>query len=124
VFQKHKARFRHGVVLLLRTGLGHREWVNSAVPYRARQRVRDLAIALDQDDEPVAATWRRVGDSAAKLGLPRPSYPHIRRVVLAERRRRREVSEVLLEVANTFAAGRVPGFDYTLGRLRDAGVVE
>ncbi len=57
-------------------------------------------------------------------GLPRPSYPHIRRVVLAERRRRREVAEVLLETANTFAAGRVPGFDYTLGRLRDAGVVE
>ena len=94
------------------------------MPYRDRQRVRDLAVALDRDGEPVAATWRRVGETAAKLGIPRPSYPHIRRVVLAERRRRSEVREVLLEVASTFAAGRVPQFDYTLGRLRDAGLVE
>ena len=94
------------------------------MPYRARQLVRDLAVALDRDDEPIAATCRRVGESAAKLGFPRPSYSHIRRVVISERRRRSEVREVLLEAASTFAAGRVPGFDYTLGRLQDAGVVE
>ena len=80
-------------------------------------------VALDRDDQPVAATWRLVSEAAAKLGLPRPSYPHVRRLVLAERRRRqlrRELHDVLKEAASTIAAGRVPGFDYTAGRLLDA----
>jgi hypothetical protein len=80
-------------------------------------------VALDRDGEPVAATWRSVSEAAAKLGLPRPSYPHARRLVLAERRRRqlrRELQDVLTEAARSFAVGRVPGLDYTLGRLLDA----
>jgi hypothetical protein len=89
----------------------------------SRPRLRDLVVALDHDEQPVAATWRLVSEAAAKLGLPRPSYPHARRLVLAERRRRqrrRQVNDVLEEAASTIAAGRVPGFDYTLGRLLDA----
>ena len=88
-----------------------------------RPRLRELVAALDEDDAPVAATWRLVSETAANLGLPRPSYPHIRRLVLAERRRRRaraEIRDVVKEAASTIAAGRVPGFDYTLGRLLDA----
>lgn len=98
--------------------------MNSAVPYRSRLRVRDLAIALDRDGEPIAATWRLVSEAAAKLHLPRPSYPHIRRVVLAERDRREAVADALREVASTIAAGRAPDFDYTMRRLHEAGVVE
>jgi hypothetical protein len=89
----------------------------------SRPRLRELVAALDEDDTPVAATWRLVSETAANLGLPRPSYPHIRRLVQAERRRRRaraEIRDVVKEAANSIAAGRVPGFDYTLGRLLDA----
>ena len=88
-----------------------------------RPRLRELVAALDRDDTPVAATWRLVSETAANLALPRPSYPHIRRLVLDERRRRRaraEIRDVVKEAASSIAAGRVPGFDYTLGRLLDA----
>ena len=88
-----------------------------------RPRLRELVAALDEDDAPVAATWRLVSETAANLELPRPSYPHIRRLVLDERRRRRaraEIRDVVKEAASSIAAGRVPGFDYTLGRLLDA----
>jgi len=89
----------------------------------SRPRLSDLVATLDEDDAPAAATWRLVSEAAARLGLPRPSYPHVRRLVLAERRRRqlrRELHDVLKEAPSTIAAGRVPGFDYTLGRLLDA----
>ena len=89
----------------------------------SRPRLRELVAALDEDDTPVAATWRLVSETAGNLGLPRPSYPHIRRLVLAERRRRRpraEIRDVVKEATSTIAAGRVPGFDYTLGRLLEA----
>lgn len=88
-----------------------------------RPRLRELVAALDEDDSPVAYTWRLVAESAAHVGLPRPSYPHVRRLVSDERRRRRarkEVRDVLKEAASSIAAGRAPGFDYTLGRLLDA----
>ena len=86
-------------------------------------RLRELVAAFDEEDEPAAATWRLVSETAANVGLPRPSYPHIRRLVIAERRRRRaraELRDILKEAANTIAAGRAPGFDYTLGRLLEA----
>jgi hypothetical protein len=89
----------------------------------SRPRLRELVAALDEDDTPMAATWRLVSETAANLGLPRPSYPHVRRLVLDERRRRRArsaIRDVVKEAASTIAAGRVPGFDYTLGRLLDA----
>jgi hypothetical protein len=88
-----------------------------------RPRLRELVAGLDEDDAPMAATWRRVSETAANAGLPRPSYPHIRRLVIDERRRRRaraQLRDVLKEAASTIAAGRVPSFDYTLGRLLDA----
>lgn len=94
-----------------------------AISRASRPRLRELVAALDEDDTPVAATWRLVSETAANLGLPRPSYPHIRRLVLDERRRRRaraEIRDVVKEAASTIAGGRVPGFDYTLGRLLDA----
>ena len=89
----------------------------------SRPRLRELVAALDEEDAPAAATWRLVGETSAKAGLPRPSYPHVRRLVAAERRRRRardELREIVKEAANTVAAGRAPSFDYTLGRLLDA----
>ena len=88
-----------------------------------RPRLRELVAALDEDNVPTAVTWRLVAETAANVGLPRPSYPHVRRLVIAERRRRRarkELRDVLKEAANTIAGGRAPGFDYTVGRLLEA----
>lgn len=82
--------------------------------------IEELAIALDREDQPIAETWRRVSDAASQAGVPRPSYANVRRLVLADRRRRRELSEVLTETAADIAAGRVPELSYTLGRVRDA----
>ncbi|MGH3072425.1 MAG: hypothetical protein ACRDNB_09200 [Gaiellaceae bacterium] len=87
-----------------------------------RPRLRELVAALDNDG-PTAETWRLVAETAATLSLPRPSYPHVRRLVLDERRRRRasrELREVIKEAATAVAAGRAPSYDYTLGRLLDA----
>jgi hypothetical protein len=93
------------------------------MPRSSLRTIDELAIALDRDEQSVAETWRLVSEAAAQLGFPRPSYPNIRRLVLAERLRRRlrrELHDVLKEAASSFAAGRVPNFDYTMGRLHDA----
>ena len=89
----------------------------------SRPRLRELVAALDEDDTPIAATWRIVGEAAAQAGLSRPSYPHVRRLVAAERfrrRARRDLRDAVKEAASTVAASRAPSFDYTLGRLLDA----
>ena len=46
-------------------------------------RLRELVAALDEDEAPAAATWWHVGETAVNTGLPRPSYPHVRRLVPA-----------------------------------------
>ena len=51
-------------------------------------RIHALVVALDREDEPVAATWRAVGDAAWKLGLRRPGYHAVRELVRVERLRR------------------------------------
>jgi hypothetical protein len=51
-------------------------------------RIHALVVALDSDDQSVAATWRAVGEAACELGLRRPGYHAIRDLVRAERHRR------------------------------------
>lgn len=51
-------------------------------------RIVDLVVALDRDGTPAAQTWRLVGEAAERLGLRRPSYEHVRRLVRRERLRR------------------------------------
>lgn len=46
-----------------------------------------LVHAYDDPAQPIAETWRRVGAVADEIGLFRPSYSHLRRLVLAKRRR-------------------------------------
>ncbi len=55
---------------------------------RQRQLLHDLVVAFDEDDVPIAQTWRAVGDAAWKLGLRRPGYHVVRELVRAERTRR------------------------------------
>lgn len=92
-----------------------------AIP-RNDPRVAVLVTALDRDDVSMAETWRRVGDAGERLGLRRPSYGHVRRLVRVERRRRdvrAGVRDELEGVLTSFAAGRVPSAVWTLQRLRE-----
>lgn len=87
-----------------------------------RPRLRDLVAALDEDDVPVAQTWRRVSSAVERLGLPRPSYPHARRLIAVERRRRALLArrrEILMETAHTFGGGRTPSYDESVVRLNE-----
>jgi hypothetical protein len=62
-----------------------------------------LIARLDDHSLPIAETARRVGAEAERLGLTRPSYERVRRLVHESRRSRRRrgptTAQVLLEVA-------------------------
>jgi hypothetical protein len=79
-----------------------------AVPSASRE-LQALVVALDRPDEPMAATWRAVGEAAWKLGLTRPGYHVVRELALAVRarresrsQRRRAVLEVLASVPSPY----------------------
>jgi len=74
-------------------------------------RLVDLVRLLDRDGLQIAQTWRAVGEGAERLGLRRPGYGLVRRLVRSERRRREvraETIEALKTAASGFAAGRAP----------------
>jgi hypothetical protein len=57
--------------------------------------LREAVSRLYDPLEPIAATNRRLGSLAHELGLPRPSYAQVRRLVQVEQRRRQERLERL-----------------------------
>ena len=76
--------------------------VECAPRYDAR--ILEAARALDDPREPIAETVRRVGRFAGELGLPKPSYVHLRRFIVdfrdeqdRERARRREIIGIVLD---------------------------
>jgi hypothetical protein len=79
-----------------------------AVPSASRE-LQALVVALDRPDQPIAATWRAVGEAAWKLGLPRPGYHVVRELAHTARaqretrsQRRRAVLEVLSSVPSPY----------------------
>jgi hypothetical protein len=85
-------------------------------------RIAVLVVELDRDDVSMAQTWRDVGGAAERLGMRRPSYQHVRRLVRIERRRRQLEARgraVLGRAATTLAAGRVPSAVMVIERLRE-----
>ena len=56
-------------------------------------RILDAVYALDDRGEPMAEIARRVGRVAAELGLPKPSYVHLRRYIRAKREAEDEARE-------------------------------
>ena len=68
---------------------------------RIDSRLVAAAERLDNPTTPIAETNRRVGEVAAELGLVRPSYEQIRRIVMQARMRGRQPSagDVLLDIA-------------------------
>jgi hypothetical protein len=90
-------------------------------------RLSALVAALDEENVPAAETCRRVGAAAEEIGLLRPSYGHVRRIVRVERRRqelRREARQVLSGAVQTSAAGLVPSVVLVLERLRELQLAE
>jgi hypothetical protein len=63
---------------------------------------------LDAFGMPYAEAWRLLRPVAARLGIPRPSYSTVRRIVIAERRRKRENAELLDVLLADLFSGRFP----------------
>jgi hypothetical protein len=57
---------------------------------------------------PYAAAWRLLRPVAARLGTPRPSYFTVRRVLIAERERKRRNADELDRLLADLFAGRFP----------------
>ncbi|MBA3734755.1 MAG: hypothetical protein H0W90_06095 [Actinobacteria bacterium] len=83
---------------------------------------------LDDRSQPMAEVARRVGAAAAELGLPKPSYVHLRRLIVAhrerqdaERARRDEIREILYEAYLDLNRSRVVNAYVVADRIRDAG---
>jgi hypothetical protein len=75
-------------------------------------RLLDALAALDDRAVPMAEVCRRLGRAADDLGLVRPSYVHIRRLLVAlrewqdeEAKKRAELRALAIDVATAYAAG-------------------
>ncbi len=95
---------------------------------RYDERIIDAVLALDDRGQPLAEISRRVAAHVEQLGITRPSYVHLRRLILAERERRdeqRRRSEELLQIAadvyvDAMLGKRVDAYEVA-GRVREAG---
>ena len=100
--------------------------VHAAPRYDAR--IVEALRALDDPAESMAEICRRVGTVTERLGLPRPSYVHLRRLLHrererreAERRRREAIREIVFDVADDVILGlRVNAYEVA-ERVRDGG---
>ena len=77
-------------------------------------RIIEAVRALDDPSQPMAETARRVGTAAQRMGLIRPTYPHLRRLIRAERalrdaeRAQREaMRELVADVVEDFVRARL-----------------
>ena len=71
---------------------------------------REFVLALrvlDAFGMPYAEAWRLLSPVAARLGIPRPSYS-VRRIVIAERERKRRNSDELDRLLADLFTGRFP----------------
>jgi hypothetical protein len=72
---------------------------------------REFVLALrvlDAFGMPYAEAWRLLRPVAVRLGAPRPSYSTVRRVVIAERERKRRNSDELDRLLADLFTGRFP----------------
>jgi hypothetical protein len=63
---------------------------------------------LDAFGMPYAEAWRLLRPVSARLGVPRPSYSSVRRIVIAERSRKRENADLLDVLLAELFTGRFP----------------
>jgi hypothetical protein len=95
---------------------------------RYDRRILEAVRALDDRTESMAEVSRRVGVAAAQLGLPKPSYVHVRRYIVAhreaedaERARRDEIRQILWDAYYDFMRSRVVDAYEVADRIREAG---
>jgi hypothetical protein len=72
---------------------------------------RDFVLALrvlDAFGMPYAEAWRLLRPVSGRLGVPRPSYSTVRRIVIAERERKRRNADELDELLAALFSGRFP----------------
>ena len=94
---------------------------------RGEPRLHALVVALDREGAPAAETWRQVGEAAAELGLPRPSYHTIRELVRGERLRRQArttTRKAALDVLTAAGSSRVVDLPIALDALERARAKE
>jgi hypothetical protein len=91
-------------------------------------RIVEAIRLLDDRTESMAEVSRRVGLAAARFGLPKPSYVHVRRFIVANRERedyeaarRAEIREILMGIYLDTLRGRVVNAYEVADRIRDAG---
>ncbi len=91
-------------------------------------RILEAVRALDDRAESIAEISRRVGVAAAQLGLPKPSYVHLRRYIVArreeedaERARRDEIRQIFYDAYYDFMRSRVVDAYDIADRIREAG---
>jgi hypothetical protein len=91
-------------------------------------RILEAVRALDDRTESMAEVSRRIGVAAAQLGLPKPSYVHLRRRILAhraeedaERARRDAIRRILYDAYLDFTQSRVVDAYEVAERIREAG---
>jgi hypothetical protein len=89
---------------------------------RYDERLIAALLTLDDESQAIAETCRRLGDIANGLGLPRPSYVHVRRLVRAERDRRAELTAVSRDLVRDLAAGQAPRIGAVVERRREANL--
>jgi hypothetical protein len=110
---------RNGVGAEKRAGSRHTRRVPASAP-RYDQRLLAALRILDDESQAIAETCRKLGEEASRLGLPRPSYVHVRRLVKAERERRAELTAVSHDLVRELAAGQAPRLEAAVGRRREA----
>jgi len=95
---------------------------------RYDRRILEAVRALDDRGEPMAEISRRVGVAAAQMGLPKPSYVHLRRYIVAqreeedaERARREEIRRILADAYFDAMQSRVVNPYDVAERIREAG---
>jgi hypothetical protein len=95
-------------------GLGAGATLAVVVPIAPRYDPRLVAALVDLDDRslPIAEICRRLGDVAVSIGVSRPSYVHVRRLVRAKRDYEdleREERNALRSIAGDVVANLVLG---------------
>ncbi len=64
---------------------------------RYDQRLVQAITRLDDESEPIAEICRRIGRFAEEIGVTRPSYSHLRRLIRAERRYRHDYRHAVID---------------------------
>ena len=91
---------------------------------RFSPRLDPLVVAtvrrMDVDRVSIAEAWRAAGDLASQLGVARPGYHSVLKIVLAERNRRAQQREAIVEAVDEMWSHTGMDYEKLVGRLAEA----